>query len=228
MDWVQPSEIAQVKSGSAWRSSKVFTHGKVYIQDPSTLMAAHLLNPQPGDITLDVCSAPGGKSAVLWDLMKENGTLILEDLPGSRMNRLKQNLERLGLAGKCEIRPADSDPMQTGLVDTRLFDKILIDAPCSNTGVLRRRIDLRRRIQPDSIDRLRNLQKSLMLRSAARLKPGGHMVYSTCSLEPDENQNVTEWFGSSFPEFILVQQRQLTPIDNNVDGAYAALWSKKP
>jgi 16S rRNA (cytosine967-C5)-methyltransferase len=226
LDWVQPEEVALVKSSSAWRSSNGFTHGKVYIQDPSTLLAPRLLNPQPGDLTLDVCSAPGGKSAVLWDLMKENGTLILEDLPGSRMNRLQENLERLGLMGKCEIQPADPDPSQTGLNDIRLYDKILIDAPCSNTGVLRRRIDLRRRIQPDSVDRLRTLQKALVIRSAARLKPGGQMVYSTCSLEPDENQQVTEWFGSQFPDFTLLQQRQLTPVDNQVDGAYAALWFK--
>lgn len=142
------------------------------------------------------------------------------------MNRLQENLERLGLKGNCEIQLADPDPSKTGLTDNRLYDKILIDAPCSNTGVLRRRIDLRRRIQPDSVDRLRSLQKALIIRSASRLKPGGQMVYSTCSLEPDENQKVTEWFGSQFPDFTLLRQRQLTPVDNQVDGAYAALWLK--
>ena len=103
-----------------------------------------------------------------------------------------------------------------------LFDRILIDAPCSNTGVLRRRVDLRWRISVEEISRLRKTQLDLLHQAAAQLKPGGVMVYSTCSLEPEENSEVVKAFLAANPGFTLETERQLLPFVDGVDGAYVA------
>ena len=102
------------------------------------------------------------------------------------------------------------------------FDRILVDAPCSNTGVMRRRVDLRWRIQPEEIERLRTAQLDLLEQAATQVKPGGVLVYSTCSLEPEENQEVVKQFLSDHADFKLESERELLPFADNVDGAYVA------
>src|SRR5206468_684586 len=106
--------------------------------------------------------------------------------------------------------------------DDASFDRVLIDVPCSNTGVLRRRVDLRWRIRPSEIERLRKLQLGLLRRGAACVKPGGLLVYSTCSLEPEENENVIQDFLAEAKEYRLECERQLLPFTDRVDGAYVA------
>jgi 16S rRNA (cytosine967-C5)-methyltransferase len=105
------------------------------------------------------------------------------------------------------------------------FDRILVDAPCSNTGVMRRRVDLRWRIEPEEIARLRQEQLDLLRRAAPRLKPGGILVYSTCSLEPEENQEVIQRFLEEHPHFKLEREREVLPFADNVDGAFVARMS---
>lgn len=226
MDWIQPGELVRMKSGSLWRQSKLFLQGFLYLQDPSTLLAPSLLDPQPGETVLDTCSAPGGKSAVLWDRMQGRGTLVVEDLPGPRMERLRENQSRLGLLKHWITQSADPDPLKSGLEDVRQYDRVLIDAPCSNTGVLRRRIDLRKRIQPDSLKRIEELQRGLLTRSSSRVRPGGFLAYSTCSIEPEENQGMRDWFEQRFPEFNRIKERRLAPVPDGVDGAYCVVWVK--
>jgi 16S rRNA (cytosine967-C5)-methyltransferase len=102
------------------------------------------------------------------------------------------------------------------------FDRILVDAPCSNTGVMRRRVDLRWRIQPAELERLRRAQAELLRQAAASLAPGGTLVYSTCSLEPEENGDVVKEFLVAHPDFKLEIERQLLPFADGVDGAYVA------
>ncbi len=226
LDWLINWDVVQAKPGSNWRASELFQKGFLYLQDPSTLLAPTMLDPQPGDVVLDTCASPGGKSAALWDHMKSQGVLVTEDLPGGRMDRLQENQSRLGLINCWITQCADSDPTRTGLEDSREYDRILIDAPCSNTGVLRRRIDLRRRIQPESMNRIQELQRGLLTRSAARLRANGHLAYSTCSIEPDENQGMRDWFEKRYPEFKRIRERQLTPTNEGVDGAYCVVWQK--
>ena len=104
----------------------------------------------------------------------------------------------------------------------RVFEKILVDAPCSNTGVMRRRVDLRWRIRPEEIERLRATQLALLGQAAAHLRPGGVLVYSTCSLEPEENSEVVKQFLSKHNDFELERARELLPFTDGVDGAYVA------
>jgi 16S rRNA (cytosine967-C5)-methyltransferase len=107
-----------------------------------------------------------------------------------------------------------------GLVER--FDRVLVDAPCSNTGVMRRRVDLRYRLQPPEIERLTGLQLKLLHQAADPLKPGGTLIYSTCSLEPEENGDLVKKFLSGQKEFRLTNERQLTPFAEGVDGAYVS------
>jgi len=128
---------------------------------------------------------------------------------------IDENCARLGISCVQTALPSTLQP------ETR-FDRILVDAPCSNTGVMRRRVDLRWRIRLEEIERLRNTQLSLLKQAAQLLKPGGKLVYSTCSLEPEENQEVAENFLRETPSLKLESAKELLPFADGVDGAYVA------
>ena len=131
---------------------------------------------------------------------------------------IRENCARLG-ASCVEVSLA---PNAISPTPAKRFDRILIDAPCSNTGVMRRRVDLRWRIRPEEIERLRLEQLELLRQAAPRLKPGGTLVYSTCSLEPEENAGVIQQFLAEHPLFKLEKERELLPFADGVDGAYVA------
>ena len=188
--------------------------GWFYIQDPSTLLAPALLDPQPGENILDLCAAPGGKTTFLAQLMHNEGKIIASDSDPSRLRMVKDNCARLGVT--CVETISD---FRFPISD---FDKILVDAPCSNTGVMRRRVDLRWRITAEEILRLQKTQLELLNQAATKLKPGGTLVYSTCSLEPEENSEVVKQFLAAQPHFKLETERQLLPFTDGVDGAYVA------
>ena len=198
--------------------------GLCYVQDPSTLMACDLLSPLPGDIVLDACAAPGGKTTYLAALMKNQGRIVACDLYESRVARLRENLGRLGV----EIAEAiQHDCMQAhGALDGRQFDRILLDAPCSNTGVIRRRVDVRWRLTDEDFIRMPAQQLALLKRTVTLLKPGGTLVYSTCSLEPEENDLLVEKALQQVPGLRLVEARRTLPFVDRVDGAFAAKLTK--
>ena len=187
-----------------------------YIQDPSTLLAVAALDPKPSEHILDVCSAPGGKTTYIAQRMRNEGEVLAEDIQPDRLKLVVENCDRLGVT--C---------VSTKSATTQ-FDRILIDAPCSNTGVLRRRVELRWRIKPEEITRLRATQLNILRDSAKRLKPGGTLVYSTCSLEPEENQEVVKTFLAENKSFTTENERQLLPFETQVDGAYVAVLKKSP
>ena len=194
-----------------------FKEGWFYIQDPSTLLAVHLLRPEPGERILDLCAAPGGKTAYTAQRMANAGKVVAADSNLARLELIRENCARLGVT--CVETAA---PSSVGGV----FDRVLVDAPCSNTGVMRRRVDLRWRITPAEIQRLRKTQLQLLDRAFLRLRRGGTLVYSTCSLEPEENGSVVEEFLQLHPGMRLQAERQLTPWADAVDGAYAAALVK--
>ena len=194
--------------------------GLCYVQDPSTLLACDLLNPQPGERVLDACAAPGGKTTYLAQLMKNQGEIIACDLYESRVARLRENIARLGAS---IAKPLRHDCMQAGPPLTPAsFDRILVDAPCSNTGVIRRRVDVRWRLTDEDFIRMPAQQLALLKRTATLLKPGGTLVYSTCSLEPEENQQVVERALAALPGFRLLKIDYRHPFLHQTDGAFAA------
>ena len=194
--------------------------GSVYIQDPATRHAVELLDPQPGERILDACAAPGGKAFLIAAAQGGAANLTCTDSNEKRLPRLRQNLERLH-AGAATIETHD----WTQAAPARwhgAFDGILLDVPCSNTGVIRRRVDVRWRLQATDIDQLVRTQRLILENALLCLKPGGRLVYSTCSLEPAENLGQIEGVLAAHPELALVGSREALPFRDDTDGAFAA------
>ncbi len=199
------------------------TRGLCYVQDPSTLAACDLLDPQPGEYILDACAAPGGKTTYLAATMQNKGRIIACDLWESRVARLKENLLRLGVTNTNAL--ALDTMKEAEILAPHSFDRILIDAPCSNTGVIRRRLDVRWRITDEDFLRMPAQQLALLRRCAGLLKTGGTLVYSTCSLEPEENERVVEEAIRTLPNLRLEMMRHLLPWVDATDGAFCARFT---
>ncbi len=209
-DWLGDIPFFELHSHPPLSTLPSFLEGWFYIQDPGTALACTMLDPQPGDEILDYCAAPGGKTTLLAQLAGDQARITAHDLNEKRLHMVRENCTRLGVQSVVEfVTPADAEEPLRG----RRFDKILLDAPCSNTGVLRRRIDLRWRITEAEITRLAAGQRHLVEQASRHLKPGGRLVYSTCSLEASENTA-----GLTF-----TRSRQVTPFADQVDGAFAGI-----
>lgn len=194
--------------------------GAIYIQDPATRHAVDLLDPQPGERILDACAAPGGKAFLIAAALGSADQLVCTDSNEKRLPRLRENLARLH-AGNANV--AVHDWSQPAPVDWHgSFDGILLDVPCSNTGVIRRRVDVRWRLQAPDITKIAETQRKILENALPCLKPGGRLVYSTCSIEQEENLGQVESFLTAHPELHLHSTRQALPFRDATDGAYAA------
>ncbi len=222
-DWLEENLVFELKSHPPLNSLASFRDGFFYVQDPSTLLAVSELKPQSGETVLDLCAAPGGKTTFLAQLMNNTGKIVACDISKERLKLVQENCVRLGVTCVETVLPSalDSRPSTD-------FDRILVDAPCSNTGVMRRRVDLRWRIQPEEIKRLHITQLTLLKRAASKLRPGGVLVYSTCSLEPEENSGVVKEFLAGDAGFKQDDERELLPFTDGVDGAYVARLTRLP
>jgi 16S rRNA (cytosine967-C5)-methyltransferase len=214
-DWLEENLVFELKSYPPLHQLPSFQQGYFYLQDPSTLLAVRELGPQPGEGVLDLCAAPGGKLTYIAQLMRNQGRLVACDINPERLKRVAENCARLGVT----CVEALGAPALPGIPH---FDRVLVDAPCSNTGVMRRRVDLRWRISLHEIGRLRKGQLELLRQAAAMVRPGGLIVYSTCSLEPEENREVVEIFLRESSNFTVEHERELLPMVEKVDGAYVA------
>ena len=215
-DWLEENLVFELKSHPSLNSLASFRDGWFYVQDPGTLFAASNLGVQPGETILDLCAAPGGKTAFIAQLMNNEGKIVACDISEERLKLIRENCARLGVT--C-VEPVLFSAFS---VQPSAFDRILLDAPCSNTGVMRRRVDLRWRISPEEISRLQQAQLELLKLAATKLKPGGVLIYSTCSLEPEENSGVVKEFLRKYTAFKLENERGLLPFADNVDGAFVA------
>lgn len=213
-DWTGENLVFELKSHPPLVRLESFRLGWFYIQDPSTLLAARELDPQPGESVLDLCAAPGGKTTFMAQRMNNQGRIVAHDVAPDRLKLIQENCTRLGATCVDVVSTLDSP--------SSAFDRILVDAPCSNTGVLRRRVDLRWRIQCPELERLRATQLDLLRNAAKQLKPGGILVYSTCSLEAEENAQVVKRFLAAEAGFRLDREREVRPFCDKVDGAFTA------
>jgi 16S rRNA (cytosine967-C5)-methyltransferase len=204
--------------------SEALAGGLCYIQDPSTALACTVLDPQPGERILDACAAPGGKTGYVAELMKNDGFILACDRDQSRVETLRGNLERLGVK---IARTIEHDWAQQTLSGEPPFDRILIDAPCSNTGVMRRRVDVRWRLTPDDFARMAAEQLRIVRATIPLLKPGGVLVYSTCSMEPEENEEAIGMIRTEFPFLHLDEEKSVMPFREKFDGAFAARLIRK-
>lgn len=210
-DWLPEELFFRLQSNPPLPQLRSFREGWFYIQDPSTALACTLLDPQPGDQILDYCAAPGGKTTLLAQMADDRAEIVAQDHHHRRLRLIRENCARLGVTSVRQMLTANEREEKLG---DRRFDKILLDVPCSNTGVLRRRIDLRWRLNEAEFARLVEGQIDLIAEARRWLKPGGRLVYSTCSLDPAENAGVTGVHENS---------RQLTPFTDGCDGAYACV-----
>lgn len=217
----------EIASGHWAEVEPLLKSGRLYLQDPGTRRAVELLAPQPGESVLDACAAPGGKSLLLADAMR-TGTLVAFDLPGPRIARLKENLARV--AG-VEVALVQGDLMKGAAGELKAhglpaaYAGVLVDAPCSNTGVMRHRVDVKWRLRESDFRRHARQQLSLLHAAARLVAPGGRLVYSTCSLDVVENEEVVAAFLGSPAAGAFRQEAggRDFPWDTGHDGAGAFL-----
>lgn len=195
--------------------------GECYVQDPSTAMAAELLSPSPSHSVLDACAAPGGKTALLAQLMRNDGRIIATDTSGKRLERMNRNMQRLRV-NNVTTMVYDWLKDSRGPKENKKYDRILLDVPCSNSGVMRRRIDVRWRLKPEDITAQAEVQLQLLLSTLHSLAAGGVLVYSTCSIDKEENEGVIAKAMAAIPSLRLIETRQTLPHRDGVDGAFAA------
>lgn len=216
-------EAIVVPHGTRVESLPGFAEGMFVIQDPATLLAVRILSPKPGEAVFDCCAAPGGKSLQIAGIVGDGGRVVAADNSEPRLKRMAENIRRTRLGGVVETCLLDaSAPLPPGLGGGRGFDGVLADVPCSNSGVFRRRPEARWRWSEGETARLAELQLGI-LRNMASLAPG-RIVYSTCSIDPEEDEGVVERFLASDEggSYTLAEARKLMP-DEASDGAFAAL-----
>ena len=215
-----------------------FPEGAFYVEDEAAQLVPPLLDPHPDLIVVDACAAPGGKSLHLADIMQNRGILYSIDRSKERLERLRENCHRLGASMVTPIR-ADIRMVETWADETGSPDGILVDAPCSGLGVLRRHPEAKWKKDTSSLDRHHRHQLEIIRAVAPRLRPGGVLVYSTCSTEPEENESVIDQFLKAHAEFrresvapwlppagqaYLTERGDLSTMGNRIgmDGFYAA------
>lgn len=208
------ADLAKVLNSPGW------TSGKWYIQDPAAALAVTLADFSKVRRALDICAAPGGKSLMIAESMPPGGLLVAADRSETRQKLTRENFIRRGWDFPTPALPPEKLPDHW-----RDFDLVLADVPCSNTGVFRRRPDALWRFRPNTISDLKDLQIHLLEEAAKRVAPGGQLLYSTCSIDPEENALRCAGFLAAHPEFRDGGSRQLLPCAAH-DGAYAHLLRK--
>ncbi|HUG10498.1 MAG TPA: RsmB/NOP family class I SAM-dependent RNA methyltransferase [Opitutaceae bacterium] len=234
-EWLQPTPWAgffRLKSGHWDDALALLSSGRAYVQDPATRLAPELLAPTPGSTVLDLCAAPGGKALQLAEKVGPGGCVVCVDQPGPRIPRLEENVARYRAANpdgaRMEIIASDVLALDAAALGTRSlpaqFEAVMLDAPCSNTGVLRHRVDARWRLRPGDPMEQAATQLKLLRAAAAFVAPGGKLVYSTCSLEPEENAGVVTAFLTEVGAgFTLERSIESRPWESGHDGAGAFL-----
>jgi 16S rRNA (cytosine967-C5)-methyltransferase len=223
---------------------KEFRAGHFTIQDESSQLVAHVLGVRPGERVLDVCSSPGGKTTHCAQLMKNSGEIVAVDIYPHKLELVAELARRLGIT---IIKTLEADGRVLEGVHGE-FQRVLVDAPCSGLGVIRRRADLRWQKREDEIEKLPDLQLAILLQASERVAAGGELVYSTCTTEPEENFEVVKAFRKLKPEFVpvdftaelpftITEERdlrqikkgvwQILPHIHNMDGFFIAKLKKQ-
>ena len=207
-------------------TTKAFKDGWFEVQDASSQKVAQMLDPQPGSRIVDACAGAGGKSLHLASLMKNKGQVVALDIYENKLTELKRRARRNG-AHNIETRLIDSTKVIKKLINKA--DGVLIDAPCSGIGVLRRNPDTKWKLSPEFLESVQKTQREILESYSRMVKPGGKLVYATCSILPSENENQVAWLLASEAgkEFSLVKEEKVSPEQSGFDGFYIALLQKK-
>jgi 16S rRNA (cytosine967-C5)-methyltransferase len=217
----EPGEHPQalrLKEHATVRELPGFADGWFSVQDQSAMKVASALAPEAGWTVLDECAAPGGKTTHLAELMGGGGRVIASDVDPERLRPLEESCKRLGLTNVEIVR---LDGRRDEAPPAGPFDAVLVDVPCSNTGVLGRRPEVRWRLREEDFRHLVPLQTKLLLQAGDRVRPGGVVVYSTCSIEPQENRQVVEAVRRGLQDLVLEAEQGMLP-GKPADGGYWA------
>jgi 16S rRNA (cytosine967-C5)-methyltransferase len=219
---LEPSKVAENAwrvEGAASRLRELAAEGKIYLQDEASQLVAQTVEIQPGERVLDLCAAPGSKTTLMALRANDSALIVASDRSPTRLNTVVKTGELQKLTS---IKSVVLDAMKSLPFDNSVFDRILIDAPCSGTGTLRRNPEIRYRISENDIHTLATQQK-LFLQNATRvLKPGGQLVYSTCSVEREENEQVIDAFLAANAKFQLTKTTRTWPHREGSDGFFIA------
>jgi 16S rRNA (cytosine967-C5)-methyltransferase len=238
-DGIQAVPLSNAKEGielvsvSAIERLQAYKRGLFYLQDPSSMLAVHCLGAEPGEKVLDVCAGPGGKTTHIAAIMGDEGKVYALDIHDHRIALIRQNAQRLGVT-IIKTRKEDA----TSRLSERYggMDRVLVDVPCSGFGVIRRRVDLKWRVRAEQIEELVRLQSEILERAAECVRPGGILVYCTCTLTRRENPQIVEAFLGRHPEFEVSGEypeglekyvrrdsfAQILPGSENMDGFFIA------
>lgn len=219
-----PQALRVVGGTGAIQQLPGFNEGWWTIQDSSAQLVSHILNPKAGDLVIDACAAPGGKTTHIAELMGDEGKIWACDVKASRLKKVQENAQRLQLQS-----------IQTCTGDSRDFpqfincaDAVLLDAPCSGNGTLHRRPDIRWRVTPATVDELSVLQGELLEQAATWVKPGGILVYATCTLHPQENERVIQSFLERHPSWQIEPPLADSPLTNfATPQGWMKVWSHR-
>jgi 16S rRNA (cytosine967-C5)-methyltransferase len=217
--------MIKVKSPRAVTELPGFAEGLFSIQDITAAQPLRLLQPKPQWTILDLCAAPGTKTTQLAELAADKAKIIATDIDGERLKKVRENTTRLGIKS---IKTVPYENLEKTAAEIGLFDCILLDVPCSNTGVLAKRIEARYRIKPKAIKELTKIQGGLLKTAASMIKPEGKICYSTCSIQRCENSDIVNAFMKQHPEFSLEKENLLLPSVGacDFDGGYVAILVK--
>lgn len=202
--------------------SRLFKDGWFEVQDAGSQLISEFLAPQAGDTVIDACAGAGGKSLHLAALMNNKGKVISMDIEAFKLEELKRRARRAG-AFNIEARPIEGDKTIKALAARA--DKLLLDVPCSGLGVLKRNPDAKWKLNPDVIERTKGIQAKILNDYSSMLKPGGFMVYSTCSILPGENRRQVDAFLNQHKNFELLNEKAVWP-SQGLDGFYMALMKR--
>ena len=201
-----------------------FEDGLFYVQDVSSMMAAELAAPKENDYVIDVCAAPGGKSTHLAEKLKETGMVEARDLTDYKVDLIRDNIDRHELHN---MKAVLMDATSYDEASVNKADVLICDLPCSGLGVLGRKTDIRYKISPEQEKELMELQRQILDTVHQYVKPGGTLVYSTCTIDKMENEDNVRWFADKYKDFVLKEERQLLPGQLGGDGFFLAKFIRE-
>lgn len=184
-------EAISIKGGKSVEDNKVFNEGKITVQDESAMLVAPLLDIAHDETVLDLCSAPGGKTTHIAELLENTGKVLAFDLHENKLGLIKENCKRLGIKN-VELKQMDATKIDVNLIGAG--DKILLDVPCSGLGIIKRKPEIKWNKNREELKEIVKVQREIMENAWQYLKQGGTMVYSTCTLNKEENEQNIEWF----------------------------------
>jgi 16S rRNA (cytosine967-C5)-methyltransferase len=216
-----PQALRLTAHAGAIQNLPGFTTGDWIVQDSSAQLVGYLLDPQPGETIVDACAAPGGKTLHIAELMQDRGTVWAIDRAESRLKKIQQNVDRLGLQS-IQLKTGDSRDLPEFV---GIADRVLVDAPCSGLGTLHRHADGRWRQNPESVASLTQQQQDILQQASTWVKPGGILVYATCSLHPAENEAIVQNFLQQNPDWQIDRPPADSPVTPFLQPAgWAKIW----